>query len=96
MCGDATSDPIPDIVQSGFHGSSLSLEFRSNRITTDNGFFLAAVCINPAPFRVARQVEAGFQQRSDCQPSQLLPGYRIIGKKKRSLEHFDIVRICCV
>ena len=88
VCGDPTSTPVPPSAQNGFHGSSLNVEFRSNRIGTSSGFFLAAICINPAPFRVARQAEEGFQQRSDCMPSQALR----TGKKKRAIQPFDIVR----
>lgn len=97
VCGNATSNPIPDFVKSGFHGSSLNLEFRSNRIASDEGFFVALICINPAPFRTARQVEVGFQQRRDCTTSQLLPGYRLGGRRERkSLNSFETVRICLV
>ena len=92
VCGDPTSRTVPGFVQNGFHGSSLNVEFRSNRIGTSSGFFLAAVCINPAPFRVARQAEVGFQQRSDCTLSQSLPMHRT-GKKKRAIQPFDIVRM---
>ena len=91
VCGDPTSRPAPDFAQNGFHGSSLNVEFRSNRIGTSTGFFLAAVCVNPAPFRTARQAEVGFQQRSDCMPSQSLPVHRT-GRKKRAVQPLDIVR----
>lgn len=44
-CGDM--DNLTDVLKSGVHGSSLSVDFRSNRINnTDVGFFLAIVCIN--------------------------------------------------
>ena len=89
VCGNA-SDTIPSFAENGFHGSSLNLEFQSNRIVTNSGFFLAITCINPGPSRVTRQVEQGFQQRRDCVASRLLPGYRV-GKKKRSIQPFDIV-----
>ena len=91
VCGDPTSRPVPDFALNGFHGSSLNVEFRSNRIGTASGFFLAAICVNPAPFRAARQAEVGFQQRSDCMPSQALP-MRRTGRRKRSIEPLDIVR----
>lgn len=89
VCGSAT-DTTPSHFVNGFHGSSLNLEFRSNRVVTNAGFFLAITCINPAPFRVTRQAEQGFQQRRDCVTSRLLPGYRV-GKKKRSIQPFDMV-----
>ena len=91
VCGDPTSRPVPDFALNGFHGSSLNVEFRSNRIGTASGFFLAITCINPAPFRTARQAEVGFQQRSDCMPSQSLPVHRT-GRKKRAIQPLDIVR----
>lgn len=91
VCGDPTSRLVPDFALNGFHGSSLNVEFRSNRVGTANGFFLAAICINPAPFRAARQAEIGFQQRSDCMPSQSLPVHRA-GRRKRATQPLDIVR----
>ena len=96
VCGDPNSMPLPPFVLNGFHGTSLDVEFRSNRIETTSGFFLAAVCINPAPLRVARQAEQlGFQQRRDCVPSQSLLGSRV-GRKKRSIQPLDFVRACWV
>ena len=70
------------------------MEFRSNRVFNGNGFFVAVTCINPAPFRVARQ--AGLQQRDDCMTSKSLP-LRRVGRRKRSQKpQMDIVRICLV
>ena len=90
VCGSA-SDTIPDFAANGFHGSSLNLEFRSNRIVTSGGFFLAVSCVsNSVSTRVSRQVEQGLQQRSDCVASRLPPGYKV-GKKKRSIQTIDMV-----
>ena len=91
VCGDPTSRPVPEHALNGFHGSSLNVEFRSNRVGTANGFFLSGICINPTPFRTARQAEVGFQQRSDCMPSQSLPVHRT-GRTKRTTQPLDIVR----
>lgn len=44
-CGDLYY--LPDALKYGVHGSSLNVEFRSNRIfNMDTGFFLAIVCIS--------------------------------------------------
>ena len=45
VCGDLGS--LPEVLKSGVHGSSLMVDFRSNRINTGMDFFLALTCILP-------------------------------------------------
>lgn len=44
-CGNLNS--LPGVLQSGVHGSSLMVDFRSNRINTGMDFFLALTCTLP-------------------------------------------------
>lgn len=53
-CGEL--EDLPDHLKSGVHGSGLTLDFRSNRINRTKDFFLAVICIDPAPSR-KRSVE---------------------------------------
>lgn len=46
LCGNMTD--LPDVQKSGVHGSGLTLDFRSNRINTGDGFFLALTCVLPS------------------------------------------------
>ena len=46
LCGK-TKD-LSEVQKFGVHGSGLTLDFRSNRINTGEGFFLALTCILPS------------------------------------------------
>ena len=46
LCGEI--EDLPEVQQSGVHGSGLTLDFRSNRINTGDGFFLALTCTLPS------------------------------------------------
>jgi len=72
----ATGTPVPtdlcgsmgglsDVQKSGVHGSGLTLDFRSNRVNTGDGFFLALTCTLPWGSRRKRSTER-------CTPSQTL------------------------
>ena len=45
LCG--SMEDLPKVQRSGVHGSGLTLDFRSNRINTGEGFFLALTCTRP-------------------------------------------------
>ena len=45
LCG--THKHLPDDVMYGYHGSHLTLDFRSNRIHSSGGFFLGMACVLP-------------------------------------------------
>lgn len=97
---------MSDVALSGVHGSSLNVEFRSNRINTDAGFFLAIVCIytgpltdTPPPTGLPGPTGApppglGLQQLTDCMPSQTLrprPG-RVVRSDKQTTAEKHFVR----
>jgi hypothetical protein len=42
LCGNM--DDLSDVQKDGVHGSGLTLDFRSNRINSGEGFFLALTC----------------------------------------------------
>ena len=52
LCGNM--EDLPEVQRSGDHGSGLTLDFRSNRINTGEGFFLALTCTLPLAARKKR------------------------------------------
>ena len=46
ICGNM--EDLAEVEKSGVHGSGLTLDFRSNRINTGEGFFLALICTLPS------------------------------------------------
>ena len=52
LCG--SMEDLPKVQRYGVHGSGLTLDFRSNRINTGEGFFLALTCTRPLAARKKR------------------------------------------
>ena len=52
-CGNL--EDLPDVLKSGVHGSGLAVDFRTNRIKRDKGFFLTLSCIQQSTGPGARQ-----------------------------------------
>ena len=82
VCGNMVD--LPDALKSGVHGSGLTLDFRSNRINTRNGFFLALTCTLPSAAEQASSQSSPTKKRDipsstdgigvqqNCTPSQTL------------------------
>ena len=52
LCGNM--EDLPEVQKRGVHGSGLTLDFRSNRVNTGEGFFLALTCTLPSGTRRKR------------------------------------------
>ena len=78
LCGNM--EDLPEAQKSGVHGSGLTLDFRSNRVNTGEGFFLALTCTLPSGARRKRSSTLDPSKRLDgivirptgCTPSQTL------------------------
>lgn len=47
VCGEEVRTLPQPAQREGFHESALTVRFHSNRLKTDEGFFLSAICISP-------------------------------------------------
>ena len=77
LCGNM--EDLPEVQKSGVHGSGLTLDFRSNRINTGGGFFLALTCTLPSAAGGSRRKRSLSYSSLDevviqptCTPSQTL------------------------
>ena len=71
-------EDLPEAQKSGVHGSGLTLDFRSNRVNTGEGFFLALTCTLPSAARRKRSstldpsTDEVVVRPTACTPSQTL------------------------
>ena len=76
LCGNM--EDLPEAQKSGVHGSGLTLDFRSNRVNTGEGFFLALTCTLPSAARRKRSstldpsTDEVVVRPTACTPSQTL------------------------
>ena len=69
-CG--TKDDLPTVLKTGTHGSALTVDFRSNRVKSSTGFFLALTCTITARMNDdagAAGASSNVQLSSSCTPS---------------------------
>lgn len=67
-------DDLSPQLKSGVHGSSLTLDFRSNRVNRVTGLFLAVTCSIPRSTGSRRKRSTHSPFEAGCTPTTLLDG----------------------
>ncbi len=89
LCGNKGN--LSEVQKSGVHGSRLTLDFRSNRINSGEGFYLALTCTLPLAGGGTRRKRQNWSSRyfydeilsqPTCTPSQTLTA--IVGRDSRN------------
>ena len=88
LCGKLEFKLLQNEASGGFHGSKLTLDFRSNRIYHKGDFNLGIVCI---PSSAMAQKNSGYGNRysvQDCSSSQTLRSKRSANRPTTTKEFF--------
>ena len=106
LCGDM--EDLPAVQKSGVHGSGLTLDFRSNRINSGDGFFLALTCTLPAAAGGSRRKRSDTHlsvsnlkaiPQPACTPSQTLTaqvGRNFEDEPLKTTEEYFVRHYCVI